>query len=57
MTMVLNVDDNKGGVDMLIQRLTRQGFDIGWGEYDTKPIAIERPFEKTGTLTSGRSLP
>jgi hypothetical protein len=57
MTMVLNVDDNKGGVDMLIQRLTRQGFDIGCGEYDAKPIAIERPLEKTGALTSGRSLP
>ena len=57
MTRVLNVEDNKDGVYMLIRRLTRQGFDIGCGEYDARPIALERPLEKTGALTSGRSLP
>jgi L-arabinose isomerase len=57
MTTILSIGDNKDSVCMLIQRLTRQGFDIGWGEYDAKPIAFERPLEKTGALTSGRSLP
>lgn len=56
MTRILYIEDNEDNVYMLIQRLTRQGFDIGFGQYDAKPIAFERTLEKTGALTSGRSL-